>query len=82
LRDIPKPLQQRLGVREVEEVTFVEQSLEAFRYRDAVRFPNGREILLQDLHSGQRVEVLSLDSTEVDVERMAAVSMPAEWPVI
>src|SRR5713101_6587641 len=41
LRDIPVGLQQELGVREAEEVTFVQQSAEAYRYRDAVRFTNG-----------------------------------------
>ena len=64
LRDIPKPLQEQLAVGEIEAATFVEQSAEAFRYRDAVRFSNGREILLQDLHCGQRVEVLSLDCAD------------------
>jgi hypothetical protein len=64
LHDIPEPLQQRLGVRTTAEVTFVEQSLEAFRYRDAVRFASGQEILLQALHCGQRVDVLSLSSGE------------------
>lgn len=66
LRDIPTPLQERLGVGEVEEVTFIEQGAEAFRYRDAVRFSKGREILLQDLLCGQRVEVLSLNSAETE----------------
>ena len=60
LYDIPEDLQQRLGVGAVEEVTFIEQSLEAFTYRDGVRFANGREILLQRLRCGQRAEVLSL----------------------
>jgi hypothetical protein len=64
LRDIPKPLQEQLAVGEIEAVTFVEQSAEAFRYRDAVRFSNGREILLQGLHCGQRVDVLSLDCAD------------------
>ena len=64
LQDIPERLQQRLGVREAEEVIFVEQSLEAFTYRDAIRFANGQEILLQALQCGQRVEVLSLSSGE------------------
>jgi hypothetical protein len=77
LHDIPKPLQQQMGVGEVEDVTFVEQSAEAFRYRDAVRFSNGREVLLQDLHFGQRVEVLSLKSTEADPE-LEAVSIPVD----
>jgi hypothetical protein len=45
------------GVGAVAEVTFIEQSLEAFTYRDGVRFANGREILLQRLRCGQRAEV-------------------------
>jgi hypothetical protein len=68
LRDIPEPLQHRLGVGAVEEVTFVEQTSEAFRFRDAVRFANGRELLLQHLQRGQHVEVLSLGSGEEEME--------------
>ena len=64
LQDIPERLQQALNVGSVEEATFVEQSADAFRYRDAVRFGNGHEILLQQLASGQRVLVLSLDTGE------------------
>ena len=60
LLDIPLHLQQRLGVGEIEEVSFVQQSAEAFRYRDAVRFANGKELILQHLQCGQRVDVLSL----------------------
>jgi hypothetical protein len=71
-------LQQQLGVSEVEEVIFVEQSAEAFRYRDAVRFSNGRETLQQDLHSGQCVEVLTLDSTQAEPEQRMGMSMPAD----
>jgi hypothetical protein len=68
LQDIPEHLQERLGVGAVEEVTFVEQSVEAFSYRDAVRFANGREILLQHLRCGQRVDVLSLCGVEEEAE--------------
>src|SRR5260370_40989453 len=64
LRDIPEYVQQLLGVGAVDQVIFVEQRSEAFTYRDAVRFANGRQILLQDLRCGQRVEVLSLSSAE------------------
>jgi hypothetical protein len=64
LYDIPEDLQCRLGVGVVEEVTFIEQSLEAFTYRDGIRFANGREILLQQLTCGQRTEVLSLAGGE------------------
>ena len=64
LRDLPGYLQCRFQVGPVEEVTFVEQSAETFTYRDAVRFSNGWEILLQDLRCGQRVDVLSLSGVE------------------
>jgi hypothetical protein len=64
LQGIPERLQEALNVGSVEKVTFVEQSAEAFRYRDAVRFGNGREILLQQLECGQGVLVLSLDAAE------------------
>ena len=64
LRDIPKDLQQQFDVQATEEVTFVQLSAEAYQYRDAVRFRNGREVLLQLLRCGQHVEVLSLCSSE------------------
>lgn len=60
LRDIPKVLQEELNVSEVEAVTFAETSAEANCYRDAVRFRNRREVLLQTLREGQRVIVLSV----------------------
>jgi len=64
LRDIPKTLQQHFDVQATEEVTFVQLSDEAYQYRDAVQFGNGREVLLQCLRCGQHVEVLSLSSGE------------------
>jgi hypothetical protein len=60
LRDIPQCLQQQLGVSDEEEVTFVQLSADAYSYRDAVRFNNGREVLLQKLAEGQRVDVMYL----------------------
>ena len=68
LYDIPPDLQRRLGVRAVEEVTFIERSLEAFTYRDGVRFANGREILLQQLTCGQRAAALSLGGGDEEPE--------------
>ncbi len=67
LRDIPAQIQERLRVSPLEEVTFVQKSAEGFVYRDAVRFSNGEEMLLQCLKRGQRVEVLALG--EDDEER-------------
>lgn len=66
LKDIPKGLQRELGVGEVEEVKFVEISAEVNTYRDAIRFKNGRQLLLQALREGQRVTVLSLMPEEVE----------------
>ena len=62
LRDIPEDLQRQFDVQATEEVTFVQLSAEAYQYRDAVRFRNCREVLLQRLRCGQRVQVLCLCS--------------------
>ena len=53
---IPSPMQKRFGVGPREEVTFVQLTAEPFRYRDAIRFANGQEILLQKLSDGLRVD--------------------------
>jgi hypothetical protein len=68
LRDIPEKLQQQLGVVGTEEVTFAQLSATPYRFRDAVRFSNSQEILLQKLHCGQRVEVLSLSAGDFELE--------------
>jgi len=79
LRDIPKGLQRQLGVKEVEAVTFVEISAEVNTYRDAVRFANQREVLLQALREGQRVTVLSI--TPAERESIFADGVPELSPV-
>ena len=66
LKDIPKGLQRELGIGEVEEVKFVEISAEVNTYRDAIRFKNSRQLLLQALREGQRVTELSLMPEEVE----------------
>ena len=76
LYDIPEDVQRRLRVGAVEEVTFIEQSLEAFTFRDGIRFANGRELLLQQLTCGQRAEVLSFgcgDDEPQPPRRMQAI---------
>jgi cytoskeletal protein CcmA (bactofilin family) len=62
LHDIPERLQQQLGVGADEEVTFVQLSAEPYSHRDGMRFNNGKEILLQRLEEGQRVDVLCLSA--------------------
>jgi hypothetical protein len=72
LSDIPKNLQRELAIGEVEEVQFVELTAEVNTYRDAVRFHNGRQALLQQLREGQRVHVVSTGVEEFE---------PAEAPL-
>jgi hypothetical protein len=64
LRDIPQTMQQELGIEAVEQVTFTQISPAAYSYRDAVRFQNGRELLLQHLREGQHFMVLELSLPE------------------
>jgi hypothetical protein len=66
LRDIPKSLQRELNIGETEEVQFVETTAEVNTYRDAVRFQNCRQALLQQLREGQRVHVLSVAVEEFE----------------
>jgi hypothetical protein len=71
LRDIPVRLQHDLNVGAVEEVTFTQISAAVNTYRDAVRFPNGREVRLQELREGQHVRVLDLSmAEELDLDRL------------
>jgi len=60
LQDIPEHMQSRLGVGATEQVVFAETSAHAYRYRDAVRFNNGRKVLLQSLNVRQKVRIISL----------------------
>lgn len=70
LQGLPPQMQRQYGVGPREYVTFVQLDVEAFRYRDAFRFDNGREVLLQHLSEGASVEVLQLSLTEdMELER-------------
>jgi hypothetical protein len=64
LQDIPESIQQEVGVGAAERVVFTQITAAPHSYRDSVRFPNGREILLQRLSEGQRVRVLTLGSED------------------
>jgi len=67
LQDIPKRLQREFRIAEAEEVKFIEISADVNTYRDAIKFQNGAQTLLQALHEGQRAKVLSLGATEMEV---------------
>lgn len=70
LRDIPSRLQSGLGLGTEEDVVFIQVGMDAGRHRDAVRFQNNQELLLQRLAEGQRARVVSLggDSASVEAE--------------
>jgi len=73
LHDIPPRLQAELGVGAVEEVTFTQLTSAANTYRDAIRFANGKEIRLQELREGQRVQVFDLSlAAEIDLNVLRA----------
>src|SRR6185312_15797706 len=71
LEDIPARIQTEFSVGPVEEVTFTQLTAAPHSYRDAVRFVNGRELRLQELREGQRVQVLDLSlAHELDLEAL------------
>jgi hypothetical protein len=65
VQDIPAKLQHECGLHEeMAEAVFTQVTEVVNTFRDAVRFRNGVEVLLQRLNEGQRVRVLDLSSTE------------------
>lgn len=58
LYGIPEDIQRSAGVGAREEVTFTELTASRNQYRDAVRFTNGNEVLLQRFGAGVGVQVL------------------------
>lgn len=62
VRDLPAKLQRKYYCQDVEEVIFTQTSLDLDSFRDAIRFGNGNQLLLQRLKTGQRVRVLALSS--------------------
>ncbi|MCC6589266.1 MAG: hypothetical protein IT168_21390 [Bryobacterales bacterium] len=60
LEDIAPHVQRDFGVSKDEYVTFTQLGCEAYTYRDAVRFNNGKQLLLQRLAENQCATVLSM----------------------
>ncbi len=61
LLDVPPDVQKAQGVSREAEVTFTQLSAQAYEHRDAIRFDNGHERLLQLLDQGRRIRMLRLD---------------------
>lgn len=67
VQDIPKDLQRQFKTGPIEEVTFTQLSATSNTHRDAIRFSNGAEVLLQQLDEGQRVHVLQVSIPEESI---------------
>jgi hypothetical protein len=80
LKGIPLDLRCRWSVGVDESVLFTQTSAEVNTYRDALRFPTGRQVLLQELREGMRVTVVSLGGDWID-ESKPALAVPSGWPV-
>jgi hypothetical protein len=66
--NVPADIRREYSLCEVEDVTFVQLSATPYRYRDAIRFHNGAERLLQTLAEGVRFEILSLEGGQPEAE--------------
>jgi hypothetical protein len=77
--DIPEYLQRDLNVGSREDVIFRQLSGSSFQYRDAIRFRNGRQILLQKLREGQRVRVLDLGGENIETEAIVLDRQVGTW---
>jgi hypothetical protein len=73
---IPVKLQREFGVHAQEEVTFTQTTAEAFHYRDAIQFGDGRHVLLQSIREGLRFEVLASVSSQPAQRRIAHNNVP------
>ena len=73
MNHIPEWLKREFALQTVENVTFVQLSVDAYSYRDGIRFRDGEQVLLQKIREGVRFKVLSLG--------MEAVSQRVPDPV-
>jgi len=68
LSDIAEDVQKSFAAGASAEVTFTQLTATANTYRDAVRFANERETLLQRINKGQRVRALQLSIVAESVQ--------------
>ena len=60
VRDIPQRQRQQWGVSGQEEAVFTQITATANTYRDALRFPSGCQVRLQDMREGMQIRVMDL----------------------
>jgi hypothetical protein len=77
MNHVPERMRRDFNLNAVEEVTFVQLSAEAFQFRDAIRFGDGRQLLLQSFPSNVTFQVLR---TTLHCEPGEEQTEQAAWP--
>ena len=79
LEGIGEAVQQAFGVGSTEEVVMTRLEGGAYAHKDAVRFDNGKEVLLQSFNAGVTAELVVPASDRLtDREEMLLVRAPAD----
>ena len=78
LEGIGEAIQQTYAVGPAEDVVMIRMDGTAFAHRDAVRFANGREVLLQCLNAGVAATVLDFMQDLAEIPKAAVRRLPAE----
>jgi hypothetical protein len=65
LQGIDETVQRAFAIGPVEQATMIRLDVAAHAHRDAVRFANGREMLLQCLNAGVTAELAARDLEEI-----------------
>ena len=65
LSGINETVQRAFAIGPSEDATMTRLDVTGHAHRDAVRFANGREVLLQSLHAGVGAELLARDLDEI-----------------
>jgi hypothetical protein len=87
LEGIPVPIQQAFGLAASEEAVFVRKERSAWRpafrdasnsHRDAIRFANGAEVLLQRLGAGIEVSIIDPLEVQLPIEQASVLTRRRE----
>jgi len=76
LAGIGETVQRSFGVRPVEEVVMTRLDVTGHAHRDAVRFANGKEVLLQSLNAGITAEMAAFPSDLTEITGTATRRTP------
>jgi hypothetical protein len=78
LEGIGEAVQQAYAVGAVEDAVMIRMDGTAFAHRDAVRFANGREVLLQSLNAGIAATVIDFVPSSVTIPKAEVRHSPAD----